>query len=184
MRCIYENVHLINLCISTYFSSIKLIILIDCQRRRHVAMNLIVSQRCLPWDFSLACGSVRVGDRTRASLFGDAPLSSSGNSVSLVCAEPIRAHFTLRYPVLSSLPWNVTEREGDRNHLPRGNCSGEIEFLDETELAEVDSARWRFHNGNTYMFTNLFRLFYLILSRQRYNRQSSLSVIKIYIYPP
>jgi len=28
-------------------------------------------------------------------------------------------------------------RQGDRNYLPRGNCSGGIEFLDERELAEV-----------------------------------------------
>jgi len=40
------------------------------------------------------------------------------------------------------------EREGDRNHLPHGNCSGKIEFLDETELVEVKSARQRFHNSD------------------------------------
>lgn len=141
-------------------------------------MNLIASQRCLPWNFSLACGSVRVGDGTRASLFVDAPLSSSGNSVFLVCAQPMLALFTLRHPLLSSLPWNVTERDEDRNHLPRGNCSGEIEFLDERELAEVESPRWRFHNGNSYMFTQIPSASFISSLASPIDDITSLSVVK------
>lgn len=38
----------------------------------------------------------------------------------------------------------------DGNHLPRGNCSGEIEFLDETELVEVvEQSRRLPYDGDT-----------------------------------
>lgn len=134
--------------------------MVNYQRRRHVAVNLIISQRCSPWNILLVYSSLRVGDRTRTPLFGDAPLSSSGNSVSLVCAEPMPALFSLRYPVPSSLPWNVRRKK--ETEIICSNCSGEIEFLDETELVEVDLAQRQFHNGDT-MFTNSFRPFYLTL---------------------
>lgn len=81
--------------------------------------------------------TVRVGERTRPSLFENVPPSSSENLISSVFAEPMPVAGSLcTSPHLLVITVECYKEEGGRNHLPRGNCCGEIEFLDETELVE------------------------------------------------
>lgn len=77
---------------------------------------------------------------------------SSGNSVSLARTEPMLLLFPLHHLGTLVIIVECYGIEGDRNHLPRGNCCGEIELLDETELVEVESARWRFHTTVTLLY--------------------------------